>query len=215
MLSVEEEVPEAGRNISKEDNAAEMALMRLSGFAEDSHAATTPLLTPDEKGAINELSLRLTASLQAIEKANAETAFEFEDGNETTVSLRVTALNENQTREAYLAASKMISELPQRLHAAWRAASQAILVDYTTFKKPYKILTLSASPKGQDVLFVEQFFSDPNEGLPDKSGKRILKGSDGYRLDGTWGNDDSWAFRRYSHLFTIEAGGALNGPPPK
>ena len=213
--SVDEEVPEVGRNLSKEDNAAEMALKRPSGFAGDSYAATTPSLTSDEKGVINELSLRLTASLQAIEKVNAETAFEFEGGNETTVAVRVTVLNENQTREAYLAAFRLITELPQRLHAAWRVTSQAILVDYTTFKKPYKILILSASPKAKDVLFVERFVSDPNEGLPDKSGIMNLKGSDGYRLDTTWGNEDSWAFRRYGHLFTIEAGGALNGLPPK
>ncbi len=212
-LSVEEEVPEAGRNISKEANAAEMALKRSSGFAGDSYAATTPSLTSDEKGVINELSLRLTASLQAIEKANAETAFEFEGGNETTVAVRVTALNEIQTQEAYLAAFKLINELPQRLHAAWRVASQAILVDYTTFRKPYKILILSASPKGKDVLFVERFVSDPNEGLPDKSGIINLKGSDGYRLDTTWGNEDSWAFRRYSHLVDIKNGDVSGNHP--
>ena len=202
-LSVHEDALKAGRNILKEDNAAEMALKRPSGFAGDNYAATTPALTSGEKEAINELSLRLTASLQAIEKANAETAFEFEGGNETTVAVRVTALNENQTREAYLTASKLVNELPKRLHAAWRVTSQAILVDYTSFKKPYKILILSASPKGKDVLFVERFVSDPNEGLPDKSGITILKGSDGYRMDSTWGNQDSWAFRRYSHLLTL------------
>lgn len=149
----------------------------------------------------------LQSRLSELERARFSVVYEkdFPDRTMTAAVITEPSVAEFDTVYDEFFRGSVGGESNPELDEVFRARAHRLVASFRDYPKPFKVLIVYAAHKSTASTFIELFADDPKSKLPNEDGYwKIVPEEDFYSMDERWGQPDSWAGKRYSHLFALD-----------
>ena len=161
-----------------------------------------------QKKTIDEGLAQILASLHEAELANKNIIYENQSPEFHTVRLRVVPPNVEQLGRIYGGLSRALEALPPGSPAEkqMRERGMELINRFVLYPKPVKVLGFGERNDGTIADFFEWYVADEKMLMPNEKGMLPipLPPQAVMRSDPDISKPDSWAAKRYSHLFSID-----------